>query len=87
MEASGPYYLNLANFLHDRQIKVFVVNPLKIKRFRQINFNRAKTGKKDAEVIHNYALKMKEDMWEWSPEPEHVKELKQLHSSIELLNF
>lgn len=86
MEASGPYYLNLATFLYNKQIKVFVVNPLKIKRFSQMNFNRAKTDKKDAEVIRNYALKMEEDLKEWKPEPRHIKDMKQLHSSIELLN-
>lgn len=86
MEASGPYYLNLATFLHTRGIKVYVINPLKIKRFSQMNFNRAKTDKKDAEVIQSYALKMKEDLRPWQPEPEHIKDMKQLHSSVELLN-
>ena len=86
MEASGPYYLNLATFLYNKQIKVFVVNPLKVKRFSQMNFNRAKTDKKDAEVIRSYALKMQEDLKEWKPEPKHIKDMKQLHSSIELLN-
>ena len=86
MEASGPYYLSLATFLYHKQIKVFVVNPLKVKRFSQMNFNRAKTDKKDAEVIRNYALKMQEDLKNWSPEPRHIKDLKQLHTSIELLN-
>ncbi|CAL65048.1 IS110 family transposase [Christiangramia forsetii] len=86
MEASGPYYLNLATFLFNKNIQVFVVNPLKVKRFSQMNFNRAKTDKKDAEVIRNYALKMEEDMKEWKPEPRHIKDMKQLHSSIELLN-
>jgi len=46
MEASGPYYLSLANFMYDKGFKVYVVNPLKIKRFSQMNFNRAKTDKK-----------------------------------------
>ena len=86
MEASGPYYLSLATFLYHKQVKVFVVNPLKVKRFSQMNFNRAKTDKKDAEVIRNYAVKMQEDLKNWSPEPRHIKDLKQLHSSIELLN-
>lgn len=86
MEASGPYYLNLATFLYNKQIKLFVINPLKVKRFSQMNFNRAKTDKKDAEVIRNYALKMQEDLKEWKPEPKHIKDMKQLHTSIELLN-
>ena len=86
MEASGPYYLSLATFLHKKEIKVFVVNPLKIKRFSQMNFNRAKTDKKDAEVIRGYALKMQEDLKQWKPEPKHIKDMKQLHTALELLN-
>lgn len=86
MEASGPYYLNLATFLYIRDVKVFVENPLKIKRYGQMSFNRAKTDKKDAEIIRSYAQKMQEDLKEWSPEPKQINEMKQLHSSIELLN-
>lgn len=86
MEASGPYYLNLATFLYSRNVKVFVENPLKIKRYGQMSFNRAKTDKKDAEVIRSYAQKMQEDLKGWSPEPKQINEMKQLHSSIELLN-
>ncbi len=33
MEASGPYYYQLACFLHEKGIKVAVVNPLVIRRF------------------------------------------------------
>ena len=54
MEASGPYYLQLANYLNTHKIEVSVVNPLVIKRFSQMNLQRAKTDKKDAETIANY---------------------------------
>lgn len=86
MEASGPYYGRLAHYLYGQGIKVSVVNPLKIKRFSQMNFNRAKTDKKDALVIREYAEKMKEELDYWQPEDSAVKEMKQLNSSIELLN-
>ena len=86
MEASGPYCLSLANFMYDKGFKVYVVNPLKIKRFSQMNFNRAKTDKKDAEVIRGYALKMQEDLKGWKPESRQIKEMKQLHTALELLN-
>ncbi len=33
MEASGPYYYQLACFLHEKGIKVSVINPLVIRRF------------------------------------------------------
>lgn len=54
MEASGPYYSRLAGYLHALGIAVCVVNPLVIKRFSQMNLQRAKTDKKDAETIANY---------------------------------
>jgi len=85
MEASGPYYVKLASFLHQESMVVFVVNPLKIKRFSQMNFNRAKTDKKDAQVIRDFAIKMDNELKEWKPESKHVVELKQLNTSVELL--
>ncbi len=33
MEASGPYYYQLACFLYEKGVKVAVVNPLVIRRF------------------------------------------------------
>ena len=33
MEATGPYYLQLATFLFNKGVKVSVINPLVIKRF------------------------------------------------------
>ena len=35
MEATGVYHEALANFLFDNQVKVFVVNPLRVKRFAE----------------------------------------------------
>ena len=86
MEASGPYYVKLASFLHQEKISVFVVNPLKVKRFGQMNFNRAKTDKKDAQVIRDFAIKMNDELREWKPGSKHTTELKQLNTSVELLN-
>lgn len=86
MEASGPYYVKLASFLYHESISVFVVNPLKIKRFSQMNFNRAKTDKKDAKLIRDFSIKMEGELKKWQPDSEHVVELKQLNTSVELLN-
>jgi transposase len=54
MEASGPYYLQLACYLHDAAGKVSVINPLVIRRFSQMRMSRAKTDKKDAKMIAEY---------------------------------
>lgn len=68
MEASGPYYLQLAHFLHANDIDVSVVNPLTIKRFSQMRLLRAKTDKKDAQVIADYGHTEKPELWKPSGE-------------------
>ena len=57
MEATGPYYLQLAFFLHAQAMKVSVVNPLVIRRFSQMRLTRAKTDKSDAKIIVDYCIK------------------------------
>lgn len=84
MEASGPYYLQLANYLHAHSIDVCVVNPLVIKRFSQMNLQRAKTDKKDAETIANYGRVYNPKRW--SPNSKNINRINQLHSTIELLS-
>ena len=54
MEASGPYYLKLAQYLFDQSVGVSVVNPLVIRRFSQMRMSRTKTDKKDAVIISEY---------------------------------
>jgi len=73
MEASGSYYLPLAEYLTEIGFKVSVVNPLVIKRFSQTNLYRAKTDKKDAKTIAEYAEKY--ELKKWSPESENAKKV------------
>jgi len=54
MEATGVYYLKCAQTLVERNIFVSVENPLRIKRFSQMNLRRSKTDKKDALLIAKY---------------------------------
>lgn len=56
MEATGPYYLQLAIYLHQNGFIVSVVNPLVIKRFSQMRLLRTKTDKSDARMIAAYYL-------------------------------
>jgi transposase len=82
MEASGPYYLKLATFLYERGIQVAVLNPLIIKRFSQMNLQRAKTDKKDAQTIHDYAFY--HGTKRWSPPSKAIHQMQQLLSTLEL---
>ena len=56
MEATGYYHYLLAQFLHDSDIAVSVVNPLSVKRFLQMKLTKVKTDKSDAMGIRDYAM-------------------------------
>jgi transposase len=84
MEASGPYYLNLATYLNINQIGVCVINPLVIRRFCQMRMSRAKTDKKDALMIAKYGKVEKPSLW--IPESNEVLELKQMQAYLDQLN-
>jgi len=81
MEASGPYYLVLANYFYSKGFRIVVVNPLVIKRYSQMRLYRAKTDKKDAQTIAEYAAS--NELRFWDPEEEQVSRLKQLQTAIE----
>lgn len=83
MEASGPYYLRLAHDLYCAHIPVSVINPLVIRRFCQMNLQRAKTDKKDAASIAQFAQLTKPSSW--SPAPEYLQQLLQMQSVMEQL--
>ncbi|WP_299673071.1 IS110 family transposase [uncultured Polaribacter sp.] len=85
MEASGPYYVSLASYLYDADIKLSVVNPLKVKRFSQMKFYRAKTDKKDAGIIMEYGELEQDSLSLWKPETKGVQSLKQMRTTTELL--
>jgi transposase len=81
MEASGPYYLNLAMFLHDKKIKVSVANPLSVRRFCQMQLSRTKTDKKDASMISMYGEMVQPTAWE--PEAAHIMEMRDILTTLE----
>lgn len=84
MEASGPYYLQLACFLQEQGIAVSVINPLVIRRFCQMRLSRAKTDKKDAMMIAEYGRAERPGLWQ-RPE-QHVITLQQMEALLSRLN-
>ena len=78
MEASGPYYLGLASWLHGQGIPVSVVNPLVIRRYGQMKLARVKTDPKDAELIAAYGIEQSPALW--TPPSEICQALRQLLS-------
>lgn len=83
MEATGPYYCRLANFLYDKQVAVSVVNPLVIKRFCQMRLVRAKTDKADAMLIAQYGQSQKPPLWQ--PPPQLLSQAAQEIALVEQL--
>ncbi len=81
MEASGPYYLRLASYLHAHGMRVSVINPLVIRRFCQMRLSRAKTDRKDALMIARYGSS--EQPTAWHPESETLQSLRQLEMALE----
>lgn len=84
MEASGPYYLQLALFLYNKGKNVCVLNPLIIRRYSQTRLYRAKTDKKDAQTIAEYGAQY--ELKHWKPERKEIIEIKQLYTALELIN-
>lgn len=84
MEATGNYYEEFADYLHDAGYKISVVNPLRIKYFMKSEFCRLKTDKQDAKMIALYCQKMKPKPDYKKPTPEQYQ-IKRLISHIKQL--
>lgn len=85
MEASGPYYLNLACRLVEAGVKVSVVNPLVIRRYSQMQLRRTKTDQVDAELIAQYARQYQDQLRLWEPPKQVFLQLQQISTSLTLL--
>ena len=81
MEASGPYHLRLAAYLHGQGRACSVVNPLSVHRFAQMRLTRAKTDRGDARLIADYAALAAPQPW--SPPALHISELAQIEAALE----
>ena len=80
MEATGVYYVRLAFFLHGKNCTISVVNALKIKRYIQMQLEKNKSDKKDAQWICRYAIDQNPQPWEM-PDTAYF-ESKQLYNTI-----
>ncbi len=80
MEATGVYYVRLAFFFHSNNCTISVVNALKIKRYIQMQLEKNKSDKKDAQWICRYAIDQKPEFWEM-PDSMYF-ESKQLYNTI-----
>ena len=84
MEATGRYGEELARFLYDKGYTVLVLNPAQVKYFAKSKLSRAKTDKKDARLIAEFAL-MHEDLRAWAPLPASQEKLRELYRCLSRL--
>jgi transposase len=63
MEATGYYHVRLAYFLLESGFGVSVENPLKIRRFIQMELSRIKTDKSDSKMIQLYGEYRRPKLW------------------------
>jgi transposase len=76
LEATGQYGDEVAEYLYLQGYDVSVVNPARIKRYGESKLHRNKTDKADAELIAEFCLKEKPELWEpLSPEIKHLRAL------------
>jgi len=73
MEATGYYYLDLADFLHAAKYPVHVVNPNRIKAYADSQLRRNKTDKLDAALIADFCQTQQPPLW--TPPTETEREL------------
>jgi transposase len=83
MESTGPYCLNVAFYLKQKECKVSVENALVVKRFIQMNKERNKSDRKDAKWIFQYGVLQRPK--EWNQPTRIYLECVQLQSAIEML--
>lgn len=77
MEATGVYWEKLAFYCVEKEnINVSVVNPKQIKHFALTNLRRSKTDPLDADLIANFGVALKPNIWNL-PHP-ILEELKQI---------
>jgi len=83
MEATGHYGEALAEFLHQKNMHVSVVNPMQIKTFARMMLKRNKNDFIDAQTIREYAEKMKPRFFQ--PRPPKQKEIRELIQLLDTL--
>lgn len=80
MEATGGYHRTLANLAYAAGWRVYVLNPLQVKRFRQSLGVRGKTDRHDAAAILQLLLQRQDQLRSWQPVSAVQEELRALLS-------
>lgn len=84
MEATGPYTLSLALFLHEQGYPVSIVNPRRIKAYAESRLSRVKNDQVDARLIAHFAASEALPLWT-PPAPARVR-LRALQARVDGLD-
>ena len=78
VEATGSYWIELAEALHRIGWPVFLLNPAYVKAHGQSRGQRGKTDRIDAALIADFLQKHRQDCEPWQPLPAELEELREL---------
>ncbi len=81
MEATGRYYEQVADYLHQQGHAVSVVNPAQIKAYADSQLRRNKTDSLDAAVIADFCRTQQPPLW--TPPPAEWRQLQALVRHLE----
>ena len=83
MEATGGYHELLACQLHDLQVRVSVANPMRVRRFIELEGGSNKTDSADAKSLARYCRVTQPELWEAPSKA--VRELQALVARLDTL--
>jgi transposase len=84
MEATSIYHEALAYYLHERKVKVSIVNPAHVRDFAKGLGTVHKTDKKDSFILARYGALVAPALWQ--PESPEIRMLKALLARLDALN-
>ncbi len=78
VEATNTYHLELVEQAHQRGHTVYIVDGLRLNRYRQSIGGRAKTDASDARLLRRYLEREREDLRPWQPPSKGYRAVQQL---------
>ncbi len=83
LEATSVYHENIAHYLHEKGIKVSIVNPAFVRSYANSLGSRNKTDKKDSIILARYTHSAKPEQWQ--PPAVEVRQLNSLLTRLQAL--
>ena len=85
LEPTGVYHEALSYYLHEKGLKLLLVNPGKAKAFADSQNQQNKTDKKDSVMLARYGYHCRGSLVEWKPERPEIRQLKSMIRRLGML--